>query len=402
MRPLFAWKSAAEVTRGAGIFAAFQALVLLLFVIGTHGGFGKLDHPTTVDFASFYAAGALADAGAPRDAYDDAALQRAEEQATAPGVNHEFFFNPPTLLLIMAPFARLPYLVSFYLFELITVAAWLVLGTRTAGGGTAATLALMAVPSFWWVLAEGQNSFLSAALMAGGLLALPRRPVLAGIAFGALCYKPQLGLMIPVALVAGREWRALAAAAATVLLACAAVTLLYGAGVWGAFLAMGRHQVSNAIDNGVVSLAGRVDLRGAASFLGLGGDVALAVWLAALVAAGVTVAWLWRRGALETRNAGLAAAVLVATPFALFYDLVMASLAAAWLVRAGRRDGFLPGESLAFGVLMVCVLLAAHPVVRAMHVPFGAVVGPVLLSLCVRRQWLLKKEDNSHDDLIAN
>jgi hypothetical protein len=260
----------------------------------------------------------------------------------------------------------------------------------------------MAVPSFWWVLAEGQNSFLSAALMAGGLLALPRRPVLAGIAFGALCYKPQLGLMIPVALVAGREWRALAAAAATVLLACAAVTLLYGAGVWGAFLAMGRHQVSNAIDNGVVSLAGRVDLRGAASFLGLGGDVALAVWLAALVAAGVTVAWLWRRGALETRNAGLAAAVLVATPFALFYDLVMASLAAAWLVRAGRRDGFLPGESLAFGVLMVCVLLAAHPVVRAMHVPFGAVVGPVLLSLCVRRQWLLKKEDNSHDDLIAN
>jgi hypothetical protein len=395
VRSLFGWESAAEVARSAGIFAALQAVVLVLCVIGTHGGFGKLDHPTSVDFASFYAAGALADAGMPRDAYDDAKLQRAEEQATAPGVKHEFFFNPPTLLLVMAPFARLPYLASFYLFEIVTVAAWLVLGTRTAGGGIAAMLVLMAVPSFWWVLGEGQNSFLSAALIAGGLLALPRRPVLAGIAFGALCYKPQLGLMLPVALIAGREWRALAAAAAAVAAACEAVTISYGAGVWAAFLAMARHAVGNgsAIDSGIVSLAGRVDLRGAAQFLGLGGTVALAVWLAALVGAGCAVVFLWRRGALETRNAGLAAAVLVATPFALFYDLVMASLAAAWLVRAGRRDGFLPGEVRTLGVLMVCTLFAAFPVVQALHFPFGAVVGPLLLGLSVRRQrWFMKNK----------
>jgi len=393
MKSPFGWQSAAEIARGAGIFAALQALLLLLMVIGTHGGFGKLDRPTTVDYASFYAAGALANAGLPRDAYDDSRLQQAEEQATAPGIKHEFFFNPPTLLLLMAPLARLPYLASFYLFEIVTLAAWLVLGTRVAGGGIAATLALLAVPSVWWVLGEGQNSFLSAALMAGGMLVLPRRPVLAGIAFGALCYKPQLGLMIPVALAAGTQWRALAAAAATVAAACAAVTILYGAGIWTAFLAMARHAVGNgsAIDSGVVLLAGRVDPRGSAQFLGLGGTASLAVWLAALICAGCAVACLWRRGNIETRNAGLAAAVLVATPFALFYDLVMASLAAAWLVRAGRREGFLAGEKRLFGVLMVCALLAAHPVVQAVHFPFGAVVGPVLLWLSARRSAAIMK-----------
>jgi hypothetical protein len=84
--------------------------------------------------------------------------------------------------------------------------------------------------------------------------------------------------------------------------------------------------------------------------------------------------------------AGLAASVLIATPFALFYDLVMASLAAAWLVRAGRRDGFLAGEKVLFGVLILANLLSAHLIVAVAHVPFGLVAGPVLLALAIRRR----------------
>ena len=49
----------------------------------------------------------------------------------------------------------------------------------------------------------------------GGLLLLDRRPVLAGILFGALCYKPHFGMLIPVALAASGRWRAFGAAAAS-------------------------------------------------------------------------------------------------------------------------------------------------------------------------------------------
>jgi hypothetical protein len=384
VRTLFDWRTPREVARAAGLLAALQALILVFFIAGSHGWLMPVG-PNTVDYASFYAAGALADAGNASAAYDDRKLQDAEERATAPGVKHEYFFNPPTYLLLMAPLARLPYLLSFCLFQLATAIAWLTAGTRVAGGGRAATLALMAVPSFWWVLGEGQNSFLSASLMAAGMLALPARPILAGVAFGALCYKPQLGLMIPVALLCGGYWRALASAAATVVAAVGAATVFYGIGIWTAFFDATRQSVHGAIDSGKVSLAGRVDPTGAAQFAGLDPTAARMVWGVALLASVACVAVLWRRGGRDSKCAALAASVLVATPFALFYDLVMASLAAAWLVRAGRRDGFLPGEKMAFGLLMVATLMAAHPVVAALHMPFGVVVGPVLLVLAVRR-----------------
>ena len=47
---------------------------------------------------------------------------------------------------------------------------------------------------------------------------LDRRPLVAGMLFGLLAYKPQFGLMIPLALAAGGRWRRFAAAAATVAL----------------------------------------------------------------------------------------------------------------------------------------------------------------------------------------
>ncbi len=384
MKSLFDWRDAGEVARAAGLFASIQALLLLFFIAGTHGLLVKVG-PSTVDYASFYAAGALANAGRPGDAYDDAVLQAAEEAATAPGIRHEYFFNPPTFLLVMSPFARLPYLVSFYLFEGLTALLWLALGARVAGGGAAAWLALMAVPSFWWVLGEGQNSFLSAGLMAAGLLALRRRPGAAGVAFGALCFKPHLALLVPVALLAGRQWRAVATAGLTVAAAVAATLWLYGLATWQAFFAMAQRSVGGAIDSGKVLLAGRVDPAGAAQFVGLPAAAAHGVWLAALLAAAACVAALWRRGWSEAACAGLAAGVTIAAPFALFYDLVIASLAAAWLVRAGRRDGFLAGEKRTFGFLLLATLMAAHPVVATLHVPFGLVVGPALLALAMRR-----------------
>ncbi|HTZ71316.1 MAG TPA: glycosyltransferase family 87 protein [Acetobacteraceae bacterium] len=385
MRTLFAWRNSREVAKLAGAFALLQALVLMFFIAGTHGWIFSDVKPNTVDYAAFYAAGALADAGQPEAAYDYRALQAAEERATEPGIKHQYFFNPPTYLLIMAPLARLPYLASFVLFQAVTLGLWLALGTRVAGGGRAATLALLAVPSVWWVLGLGQNAFLSAGLMAAGFLLLPARPVLAGIAFGALCYKPHLGLMIPVALLAARQWRALLAAAGTVTALIGMTIACFGVATWRAFFTTAGQNVSGAIDTGKVLLAARIDPTGAAQFVGLAAAPARAIWVLALLGAVVTVAWVWRSGRSETRGAALAASVAIAAPFALFYDLVMASLAAAWIVRAGRARGFLHGEKAALGLLVLADLLAAPAVVAKMHLPIGALVAPTLLVLAARR-----------------
>jgi hypothetical protein len=384
---LFEWRTAAQARRQAIVLLVLQALALAFFVAGTHGWITKGVAPTTTDYASFYAAGRLADEGRPEDAYDRARHLEAEEAATERGIKYEYFFNPPPYLLINQPLALLPYLPSFLLFEALTLGLWLVLGARVAGPGPAVVPALLAVPSVWWVLGLGQNSFLNASLMAAGTLLLERRPWLAGAAFGALCYKPHLGLLVPVALLAGRHWRAFVSAGATVAAICLATVALYGPETWRAFATMVRHS-NEAIGGGDVLLAAHIDPAGALRYLGLPWPAARALGLLAALSTVAAVAWAWWRPVrAPTKYALLVAGTLVVVPFALFYDLVLASLAAAWLVRAARQGGFLPGEKASLGICIGLNLLAAVPVAArgTTGVAFGALVPPLLVLLTLRR-----------------
>src|SRR3984957_15709122 len=96
-------------------------------------------------------------------------------------------------------------------------------------------LLVLGFPSVLINIGHGQNGFLTAALLGGALVVLDRRPILAGIMIGLLIYKPQYGLMIPIALAVSGRWRAFAAAAATVAVATIATTLVFGVSVWHAF-----------------------------------------------------------------------------------------------------------------------------------------------------------------------
>ena len=379
------FSSAERVRKLAILFVVGQALILGFFVAGTHGAIVRLTRPVTTDFVSFYAAGALADLGRAQDAYDVKAQHAAEERAREPGIEYEFFFYPPTFLLVCAPLARLPYLAAFLAFELLTAAFWLRTTAAAAGGGGAAAMAVLAVPSAFWTIGIGQNSFLSAGLLALGTLLLSRRPMAAGAAFGALCFKPNLGLLIPVALLAGRHFRAFLGATLMVLVLCGLSVLLFGAKAWTVYLHMLGH-LPQTVEGGVIQFRGHVDPYGAARLAGIGTWAAGLIQMGSAAAAVGAVALLWwRRGvAAEARYAALAAGVLMVTPFALFYDLLATAVAGAWLVRAGRERGFLKGEPVVLGLAFL-VDLASYPAAVALHAAVGALVAPALLVLAVRR-----------------
>jgi hypothetical protein len=360
-----------------------QALLFAFFVAGSHNAFVRLPQPTTTDFASFYAAGRLAESGRAASAYDVPAHRAVEEQVTAPGIDYKYFFNPPPFLLICAPLAALPYLAAFVVFEALTLAFWLLVGTRIAGGGRVVVLALLATPSLYWALGWGQNSFLTAGLMGLGTLLLGRRPGLAGAAFGALAIKPHFGVLLPVALVCGRQWRAVAAAAATFIALAALSAALFGLDSWSGFF----HALTRS---GLVQLAGHVDAGGAARLLGAGRVAAWAIQAAASLAACCIVGWIWLRrpaavpGQAEARMAALLAGTLVAMPFLLFYDLVLASVAAAWIAAAARRSAWMPGEGRSLAMVFALALLD-FPAAAWLHAALGCLVGPALLALSVRR-----------------
>jgi hypothetical protein len=380
-----ALSSATSLRRIAIGLIILQTLILGFFVAGTNGLIVKLPKPTSTDFVSFYAAGALALQGHAAGTYDHATHYAAEQAAAQPGIDYQTFLYPPTFMLLCAPLAKLPYLLAFVLFEALTALFWLRTASLAAGGGSTAALVLFAVPSVFWTIGIGQNAFLSAGLMALGTLLMQRRPWAAGAAFGAICFKPHLGLLIPIALLAGRQWRTAAGAALTVAALVAASALLFGQAAWRGYLTMLTH-LRDTVEGHDIHFYGHVDAYGTARLAGLPEAPAqlIQIALAAATAALVAVLWWRRRTPPEARYASLAAGLLMVAPFALFYDLLMTTVAAAWIVRAGRRDGFLPGEK---PVMALAFLLDAvtYPLATATHVALGVLAPVMILILAARR-----------------
>jgi alpha-1,2-mannosyltransferase len=369
----------------------FEVIAFAIAVVATHGWIVPLDEPTTTDFASFYAAGVLANAGTPALAYDAARHFAVEQQVTG-GVNYQFFFYPPVYLLICAGLARLPYLVAFILFEAATAALYLVVARSILGekkGG--ATIVLLAFPAVFWTIGLGQNALLTAALFGAATLLVDRRPVLAGLLFGALCYKPHVGLLIPLALAGGGRWRCFLAAAASGLVLVLLSLALFGTGTWAAFITA----VTSAPDtyqSGRISLFAMISPLGAVRLLGGSPVIAYGVQLAAVAAAAGIVTVVWRLRLSEPlRAAALAAATPIAMPVALIYDMMLAGIAMAWLARAGRATGFLPWEKTAFLGLFAGALLS-FTLSGPLHIPFALLSLLGLLAVIVARaRWELAR-----------
>ena len=97
-------------------------------------------------------------------------------------------------------------------------------------------LLVLAAPVTLICLTHGHNGFLTALLLGGGLMLLDRRPLVAGLLFGCLIYKPQFALILPSLLLAGRNWRAIGGACVSAALLIALTLALWGWPVWQAFL----------------------------------------------------------------------------------------------------------------------------------------------------------------------
>jgi hypothetical protein len=381
------WFDRRRVWATAGILFAIELALFLFLVAGTHGWVVSLDRPTTTDFVSFYAAGALADAGTPALAYDHAAHFAAEQRATAIGIEYQYFNYPPVFLLLCAALAPLPYLVAFVLFEGATLALFLWVGCHIVGERSALVIvALAALPIAFWNFGLGQNAFLTAGLFGAATLLIDRRPVIAGLLFGALCYKPQFGLLIPLALAAAGQWRAFAAAAAAVAALVVASLALFGIDTWQAWVA--TVGASPAMyQSGRILFAGMANPFGAALVLGAGPPVAYVIQaVASLVAAGLVVA-VWRAGlSLPTRAATLAAASVVAAPLALLYDLMLGAVAAAWLVR-DRDSAAAAGWEKTVWAALYLLLLLGRGAAEHWHVPVFPLVAITVLAVVARRAW---------------
>jgi hypothetical protein len=282
----------------------------------------------------------------------------------------------------------LPYLPALAAWQSGTLLIYLLAMRRILGRWSADRLWILialAFPAVFVNLGHGQNAFLSAGLLAFALTVLNRRPILAGILFGLLAYKPQLGLMIPIALAAGGYWRCIAAAAATVAAMFLASLILFGPETWQAFLASTSFTRSVMIEQGHL---GWHKMQSVFAWVRMwGGPLPLAYMIQGTVTivAGGTLALLWRSPVtFAFKAAALAIASILATPFSLDYDMVLLAVAIAFFAVHGLESGFEPYEKSALAFLWISPLIA-RSVAEAAMIPLGVIAMLLLFALILRR-----------------
>jgi alpha-1,2-mannosyltransferase len=369
------------ILRLAKFLLAAEIGFFIFFAVGAAGLIVPLEKPTSTDFVSFYAAGSLANASFPQLAYNRAAHYAAEENASQPGIDYNYFYYPPAFLLLCSVLARFPYLAAFIGFEAVSLAFYVSAMRRIlAERGWDILVPILAFPPVLWTIGIGQNGFLTGGLFGAATLLVDRRPFGAGLLFGALIIKPHFALLLPLALAAGGRWRTFLGALVSAMGLCLASLLIFGWQTWHDFLvaAAASHHV---YASGRIPFGGFVTPFGGAILLGAAPRAAAIVQAVAAVIAAGFVALVWRRNLpLPIRAASLASATLVAVPLALFYDLVLSGVAAAWLLRADGEYR-LPqwGKPVLAALYVLC--LSPRAMATASHLPIGSFVALAMLIL---------------------
>jgi hypothetical protein len=362
----------------AGAVAFSYGAWLLLQLLSHRWIVDGAGHALVTDFLAPYTAGHLAATGHAVAAYSDSAQHAAEAAIAGRNFSGRLGWPyPPHYFLILAPLAQLNYLYAFLLWTLTTLGGYAAtIGAVARRNG--AVLFALAAP---WCLADlmvGQNGFFTAALLGLALLTLERRPIVAAVLIALLTYKPQFGLLIPIALVAGGYWRTIAAASAAVLVLALVSGAVFSFDTFAAFLNVLPATTSNLVQHGAVGWGKLQSLYGLLRWL----DVPdAAAWTAqAILAAALAVgtAVLWRsKTTFAVKAAGLSAATVLVTPYVFLYDLPVLAVPIAFLARERPLDRI---EMVAVTAAIITFTAAA-----LLTAPLAWLGGLALVALGVRR-----------------
>jgi hypothetical protein len=379
------WLTSARARGYSLILLGLCAVAVAGWMALSDGLIDRNGKPIGTDFSNVYAAGALTWQGRPAEAYEPA-LQHSAEKAIFGGREVPFYgwHYPPFFFAVAVVVAAVPYAWGLAIWLAAGLAAYLA-AMRAILPRTETLLIAAAFPAVFVNIGHGQNGFLTAALLGGALQLLDRRPWLAGVLIGCLAYKPQFGVLIPVALLAGGRWSTIGAAAATVaaLLALSLATL--GGGVWHAFTDSMNFTQTVVLEQGDTGWEKIQSVFSAARMWGAGIHTAYAVQIALALLLATGLAWLWHSdAAFELKAAGLATASLLATPYVLDYDLVVLAVAIAFFARHGLSRGFRDFEISLLAAAWIVPLLS-RGIAGVTGIPLGLLVLLTFYAFTLRR-----------------
>lgn len=336
------------------------------------------------DFVNLWIGAATAFTGGPaaHGLFDHATHNTALQAVLGTKAIDYWWSYPPHIVLFIWPFGQMPYFAAYL--------AWCGVGLVVYYAVCCADirredlLFVAAAPAVALTVLYGQTGLFTAALLIMGLVNLDRRPLLAGIAFGCLTIKPQLGLLLPLMLLLTGRRRPIVAACITAVVLAAVTAAWFGVDVWVQFFVKVVPQQRGLLDTGdgmllPMTSAPLLSMR----FMGL---PLRGAWLVQYIISALALAavvWTyWRRRDPVLSTAILVTATFLFAPYTLGYDMPII----AWVIvlLAQRSDNTPLDHQLAIATWM---LPFAMPLIGGFTgVPVGFFV---MLGLGARLLWRL-------------
>jgi alpha-1,2-mannosyltransferase len=331
------------------------------------------------DFVNTWLGGQLALTGDPAPYFGPEAYNALLAEKFGPSYPFHIWSYPPHFLLFTWVWALMPYMLAYVLYSLFGLALYLAVVTDGRPRADHLVLLILA-PAVTINIWCGQTGFLITALLIGGLIQLDRRPVLAGVLFGMLSIKPQLGLLLPLMLALTGRWRTIAAAAATIAVLVASASLAFGPKVWIAYVndampIQSRLMVGDFEHFMVHMPTAFMNARSALL------PLSAAAWAQAFVSAAAVLAVLWtfrRRREHDLSNALFVTATFLVTPYAFNYDMVAFGWVAIKLVDRTDNDAWDYGLLLAVWAMPVLTVPLGMAGLPLSFLPMFALGGRLL------------------------
>ena len=365
-RSFFLWIISIFVATAA--FVAIDVHAVLTSVTDRGQIFGR-------DFVQIWGASVLLQEGHFNDFYNFQLFNRFLVGTFGQDIGSHSFLYPPHGLFFILPFGYMPYLYSYVLWSCVSLGLYLLAVGLPDWSRSRIIYALLA-PTTLLVFDFGQTSLLGGALFIAGMRLVDRHPIYAGILLGLLSFKPQLGLLIPFALLAGRLWVPLAVASSTVVVMAAGSLLAGGIDLWRTYLEQVFLSSSVGwLERGTGFFVNMMFTPFmSARLLHLEVNTGYAIQLVFAAVALVSVVWsFWRGRDRNIQIAILATATFLASPYIFNYD--MALLLGALILLFER----LPRAGLELGTQFALLSVWALPLFGIYLNWSGLPIGPMVL-----------------------
>ncbi len=378
------WLTAERIRLVCIMLVAGYALAMAVLFATSDGRLDRMGRPLGTDFSQVWVAGKFVLEGNPAAPFDPLTHEIRQRQEFSESSGFFHWGYPPFFLLVAGFFALFPYALALVLWQLTTLPLYMAAVARAAPFRSV-LLAAAAFPAVFINLGHGHNGFLSAGLLGFGVILLKSRPWLAGLLIGLMAYKPQFGLLLPLALIAGRHWAAFAGAALTVVALSLLTWAMFGAETWAAFFQSLEYSRSYVAEQGAAGWHKIQSVFAMARLWGAPLWLAYAIHAAgALVSAAAVIALWSARADWRLCGAALMCGSILATPYALDYDMMLLGPAIALYAAYGAEKGFRTWEKSFLAALWFAPLIA-RTLAQVTHIHLGVILMGGFMYLIYRR-----------------